>query len=290
MGTAFKKDKSGIGRYANLTLDRWFKRSFGTEKWKRLLQLLLAELIPERTITDLSYAPQEHINPFPDNKDIRVDVECTDTEGKRFVIEMQLAPQNYFYDRALFNSTFAIQEQVLSGENPGENSFAPVYFIGIMCFSMHSGSDRVLYRYRLREDVDNNVMTEKIQFLFLEMPNCRRARTPQATVLENFCYSLLNLPSFDSQPEEFRDELLNLLFKSAEIATFTPKERIQYEQDMRTEQDFKNQLAYARQEGCKEGLAEGARNAAEEVARRMLSDGLDKAMVSKYTGIAVEEL
>ena len=125
-------------------------------------------------------------------------------------------------------------------------------------------------------------MTEKIQFLFLEMPNCRRARTPQATVLENFCYSLLNLPSFDSQPEEFRDELLNLLFKSAEIATFTPKERIQYEQDMRTEQDFKNQLAYARQEGIHQ--------ASVEMARRMLLDGEDKAKVSKYTGIAVEEL
>ena len=297
-----QKSSAKLGRYANITLDRWFKRTFGTEPRKRLLQLLLAELIPERTIQSLTYAPQEHVNPFPDNKDVRVDVECTDTEGKRFVIEMQLAPQNFFYDRALFNSTFAIQEQVLRGESPGDTSFPPVYFIGIMSFSLHTDSDRVLYRYRLREDVDNGVMTEKIQFLFLEMPNCRKARTPQATVLDNFCYALMNLPALDDQPEELHGELFNLLFNSAEIATFTAKERIQYEKDMRTEQDFRNQLAYARQEGRKEGRMEGrqegraegreegARQAALETARKMLAKGIPVNVITECTGLSEADL
>ena len=38
------------GRFANLLLDDWFKRAFGSKDSKRLLELLLQELIPERKI------------------------------------------------------------------------------------------------------------------------------------------------------------------------------------------------------------------------------------------------
>ena len=47
-----------------------------------------------------------------------------------------------------------------------------------------------------------------------------------------------------------------LLFESAEIATFTPQEKIKLEFDMRTERDLKNQIAYAKKEGREEGREE----------------------------------
>jgi len=42
--------------------------SFVCPRTCRLLTLFLRELIPERTIVSLKYAPQEHVNPLPDNK------------------------------------------------------------------------------------------------------------------------------------------------------------------------------------------------------------------------------
>ena len=170
-------------RYARILLDYWFKRSFGIEGRQRLLTLFLQELIPERRIVSLSYGPQEHINPLPDNKGVRVDVECTDEDGTRFVVEMQLSEQKFFYERAVFNSTFAIQEQMLSGES--SYGFPAVYFIGIMDFSIHEGADQVLYRYQFRERDSNELMTDRIQYLFLELTNARHALEPDATVLEN---------------------------------------------------------------------------------------------------------
>ena len=59
-------------------------------------------------------------------------MECTDTDGTRFVVEMQLA----------------------SGE--GSFDFPAVYFIGIMDFSLHEDTDQVLYRYQLRERESSN--------------------------------------------------------------------------------------------------------------------------------------
>ena len=93
-------ESTTIGRYANILLDDWFKRTFGEESRKHIMELFLKELIPERKIVKLKYEPQEHINPWPGKKDIRVDVECTDSDGTRFVVEMQLAEQEFFYERA----------------------------------------------------------------------------------------------------------------------------------------------------------------------------------------------
>ena len=127
--------------------------------------------------------------------------------------------------------------------------FPAVYFIGILDFSIHKDTDRVLFRYDLRERESLEYMTDRIQYIFLELTNCRRALTPEATILENFCYALHNMENLPDRPAGLEAELFRLLFESAEIATFTPQEKIKLEYDMRTERDIKNQIAYAKKEG-----------------------------------------
>ena len=242
-----------LGRYARIILDRWFKRTFGTESRKRLLQLLLTELIPERTITSLTYVTSEHINPYDDGHDGRIDVECTDSDGTRFMVEMQVRPQSSFYDRAVLYSALGIQQQVEQGTT--EYWLKPMYFIGLMDFSMHEGSDQVLWRYSIRNDSNlGELMTDHLHYIFLELPNCRKALTSEATVLDNFCYALHNMESLQAQPKELKEDIFKILFESAEISTFTPTERIRYIEDMTTERDLKNQLAYAESKGKAEGL------------------------------------
>ena len=260
------------GRYARILLDYWFKRAFGMENRKRLLMLFLQEVIPEHRIASLTYAPQEHENPHPHMKGIRVDVECTDEDGTRFVVEMQLAHQQHFYERALFNSTFAIQEQMIAGQDSYD--FPAVYFIGLMDFTLHDDTDRVSFRYELRERMDNELMTDRIQFIFLELPNCRVV-SPESTVLEKFCYALHNMENLPNPPEGFEGELFRLLFETAEIATFTPQEKIKLENDMRTERDLRNQIAYAYDKGREDErtkIEERLRNIEEKLRKKGMSD------------------
>lgn len=77
------------------------------------------------------------------------------------------------------------------------------------------------------------------------------------TMNQKFCYALHNLQSLPGKPEGFEGELFRLLFETAEIATFTSQEKIKLENDMRTERDLRNQIAYARESGVEEGLEEG---------------------------------
>ena len=288
-----------IGRYARVTLDAWFKRTFGTERHKRLLHLFLQELLPEHQIEEISLDTTEHVNPFVAKKDIRVDVECHDRDGTRFVVEMQIADQEHFYERAVFNSSFAVLRQKKKGD--ADYDFPTVYVVGIMNFSKHEGSDRVDYRYSLREKQTNELMTSRLQYILLELPNSvHKALTPEATLLENFCYALYRMEHFQEKPAEFVQEIFKLLFDYAEIATFTPEEKIQYELDMTTEQDRINQLAYAtkkamekgREEGLEKGLQKGLEKGLEEGLQKGRAEGLaeGKAIAARETALALLRL
>ena len=279
MATTFNtttEDPVKIGRYANILIDRWFKRTFGWAPAKRLMQLLLQDLIPERTITELNFGPQEHINPIEQGKDIRLDVHCRDSNGNLFIVEVQLSEQSTFYERAVFNSSFVIQEQLEPGSS--DWGFAPIYFIGIVNFSIHKDSDRVLYRYRLREEETGEIMTNRIEYIFLEVPNCLEPYSPGVGPLDYVCYTLGHISEMTERPEWAVGEFYDLLFNSAEISNFAPSERNEYRKDMTTERDIKNQMAFAEKKGKV------------ETAKNLLEMGMSPEDISKATGLPIEEI
>ena len=67
-------------------------------------------------------------------------------------------------------------------------------------------------------------------------------------------------------------EIFELLFSSAEIAKFAPEEKIKYENDMTTERDIRNQIAYSREEGRAEGKAEERRLIMKKLKDKGFSD------------------
>ena len=227
------------------------------------------EVIPERRIASIKYAPQEHTNPNPDKHGIRVNVEATDEDGTRFLVEMQREPQDFFYERALYNASHCIIRQMDEGED--EYNFAPVYFIGVVDFPLHSDTDRVNY-------------------IFLELPNCGRALTPEATLLDNICYSLHNIQFLEERPAELRQEIFDLLFQSVEIATFAPEDKVKYDFNMTTERDIRNQIRYAEKKGMERGMEIGMAEGIEKVAREMLRMGLDVQVIIQATGLTKEQI
>ena len=95
-----------------------------------------------------------------------------------------------------------------------------------------------------------------------------------------------------------RQEIFDLLFEAAEIATFTPEDKVKYEFEMTTERDIRNQIAFAKKnaraegiiEGKAEGNAEGRMENGIESARRMLEDHLPIETIAKYSGLSVEQV
>ena len=242
------------GRYADVMLDSTFKRCFKEYgSANKLMLLFLQAAIPDRKIVSIEYTSEESTNQHEDGKSIRVDVECVDDNGERFMVELQRARQDFFYERALFNSTFAIQRQLKIGDD--RYRLKPVYFIGLLRFSMNPDEEQVFYHYLLKEKNTDKVMTDNLNYIFLETPKCHLHE--KASTIEKIGYALQHLQEFDDRPQELDGEFFDILFSSAELTKFAPEEKFKYLHDMTTDRDIRNQIAYARNEGRDEGRAEG---------------------------------
>ena len=81
--------------------------------------------------------------------------------------------------------------------------------------------------------------------------------------------------------DAYINELFRLLFESAEIATFTPQERIKYEYDMTTERDIRNQIAFAEQKGMAEGIVEGRTQERQRIVEELRKQGIPEEVIQQ---------
>ncbi len=311
------------GRFIDLTLDRWFKRTFTR---KDILLLTLQLILPEKNIKSVTLVRNEHTNRIPGGRNVIIDVECMSQSGERFIVEMQREPQYWFRERTLYYSAVAIQQQLRSGRDDdpdvqetgwnddaiaqeagtsvtrgGGYDFLPVYVLSLLNFSLHKEDKgrRVKYVYSIRENESGELMTDRLTYIFVELPNHREPDDPAATRLDRFCYLMRNMSKLKQRPEQDeQDALFSLLLDSADFTTFTPDEKNRYQDDMTTERDIENQMFYKYNEGRKEGkaegiaegLAEGTANANLEVARKMLSMGYPVGDIAKITTLTAEQI
>lgn len=149
----------------------------------------------------------------------------------------------------------------------------------------------MMSRYRLREDVTGKVMTDNLQYVFVELPKCVKREEDAKTVIDRFFYSLFNMSRMDHVPPGWdKDEIIKLLFDSAIIANFTPRERTKYIHDMTTQRDYENQLIFAAQKGLEKGYAKGKAEGKAEIASNMKRLGMPIETISLATGLSMEEI
>ncbi|MBR1705603.1 MAG: PD-(D/E)XK nuclease family transposase [Bacteroidales bacterium] len=287
-----------VGRYVDILYDKWFRRILESEGNKDVLLAILRELIPERRIADLFYGRRgrRKVNPFIDGHDAYFDVECRDADGTRFVVEMQRSEQVNFRDRVLFYSTFPIQEQVEAErkrlrrrrDHDRQYGYAPVYVVSFLDFSLHKGSDRVLYRYGLREEESGELMTDRITFIFLEMGNFRRVEIrPEDSFAEKISYAFTRMSTLSERPPALMEEVFRRLFEACEVSRLPEEEQTEYMEDnMTTRMDMENILFTAELRGEERGAVQ----ALAATARRMVGQlGYTPEQASEATGLPPEQ-
>lgn len=272
-----------LSRYASVLLDSTFKRTFGTDK--ELLMLFLEEVLPGRKIRDITYTNTVNTNHDSALHDSVFDVECVDADtGERFTVELQLDDQEFFYDRALFYASLMIEKQLPKGMAAYE--YPPVYVISLQNFRTHNPDKGFVFRFSLHEDSSNEKMTDRLNFIFLELPNARHYDTEGTSITEKICYTLAHMDTFEHRPPKLKGKFFEILFKLLEIANFAPDERVKYQHEMTTERDRINQLDYARKKGREEGREEERT----KNAKNLLALGVDPATIAKATGLSEAEM
>ena len=267
------------GKYIDLMVDWSFKKIFGTEVNKDILIEFLKVIFPQYAISDITYVPTEQLGIMEDDRKAIFDVLCRTEDGKTFLVEMQRGYQKHFFERALFYTSFPIMKQgkkalaeEARGNRPWDFSLDGVFFLGILNFK-YEDDEMTEHRYRLMEATSKKLMTDKLEFVFVEVEKFDKSEDELETDLDKWLYLLKNMSNLLERPERLRDRIFTKLFDVAELAQLDDEDRIKYIKSMNTERDTYNQIEYARESGREEGREEGHKVGKEEGLKEGLKEG-----------------
>lgn len=117
------------------------------------------------------------------------------------------------------------------------------------------------------------------------MPKFNKNVDELETRFDKWLYIIKNLSQLDKITETLRESIFEKLFKTAEIAKFTPTQVRSYENSLKYYRDLKNSLDTAKEEG----MLEGMKVEKIEIAKKLLKIGnLSTVETSSITGLSEE--
>ena len=310
---------TATSRYVNFYTDFAFKKFFGTEANKEFLISFLNALLGldgDEEIADLTYLNTERLGFSNSERRAVYDVYCQTKGGERFIVEMQKVKQDNFKDRALYYSSFAIQEQGQKGAKDNaahwDYKLSPVYVVGILDFVMDDSPERpddIITKVQLK-DGRNEVFNENLNFIFIEMPKFRKEESELDTFMDKWLYAIKNLGKLDDKPAALTEAIFKRFFEVAEIAAFSKTERYDYEENLKNYTDWFNVLNTAKKEGLAEGEAIGMQKGEaigiqkgeaigiqkgeaigmQKMAKKLKSQGVSADVIAEASGLTLGEI
>lgn len=287
-----------IDRYVNFYTDFAFKKLFGTEMNKDLLISFLNALLQGREVVlDVNYLNTEHLGTQEYDRRAVFDVYCKNDKGEVFLVEMQKGEQQFFKDRSIYYSTFAIREQAPRGEWNYE--LKGVYTIGILNFCFDKEREGNYYHeVKLMDTATKEVFYDKLVFIYLEMPKFTKQENELESLFDKWLYVIRNLAALMERPRVLQEKVFVHLFEAAEIAKFSRVERYEYEESLKAYRDWFSVMATAelrgeergKEKGLKEGLEKGRIEERLRNARGLKARGVDAEIIAQVTGLSVDDI
>ena len=285
-------------RYVDPMIDIAFKQIFGQQKNMHLTKGLLEHVLNVE-IEELAFVNVEHPGQTLEDRNAVFDIQCRSREIGDFIVEVQVREQKYFSKRALYYSTFPIAAQAPKGS--WDYDFKPVFFLGLVNFKMQE-TEGYIHRYSVREDSTGALLTNALQFVFMEVGPFNKSWDDCKSFEDRFLYYFKNLPTFVEKPDTGSDSYFEELAAAAELSNMTKAEREAYNLRLKIRRDNENADAFAREKainegheiglakGLAKGLAEGRAEANKEVAAKLVAKGLSISEIAEITGLNENEI
>jgi predicted transposase/invertase (TIGR01784 family) len=221
-----------------------------------------------------------------------LDIQAKDKRGTTFIVEMQVENTPGLIKRFAYYVAKAYASQIERGE--GYTELHRIIFIGILDFAAFQGKP-YLSRHALLNRATHEQEIDAFEFVFIELPKFTKEEPELETILEKWIYFLKCAEDWEVTPAHAADtQALRAAYEIVHRFGWSRDELEVYEYWSIREQGEKEAVKEAHDEGRAEGLQEGEQRgrqaALRETARSMLAEGLETALVSKVTGLTVEEV
>ena len=279
-------------------MDFVFKRIFGNENHPNvLISFLNAVLNPVDPIKSVSLKDTTIEKSHLEDKYSRLDVKAITNKGEHINIEIQLKDEYNMIKRSLYYWSKLYEGQLENGEN--YQKLSRTICINLLDFNLLN-HDKFHSVYRLKDCETNEELTDVMELHFIELKKIKDVQRVEEvkTKLEAWLY-FINQPESELVQELEKVEV-EIKEAKAELVRLSGdrKERERYEKRRESRLNEVSALSYAEEkgiqkgieEGVKQGLEQGAKQRNIEIAKNLIQNGLDNELISKSTGLSIEEV
>jgi predicted transposase/invertase (TIGR01784 family) len=282
-------------RYLNPKIDHAFKRLFGEHK--NLLRSFLNAMLPlpdDAPIESLEYLSPEQTSDIPGLlKFSVVDVKCTDSRGRIFIVEMQMMLTSSFESRIVFGASQAYVKQLDSGKN--YRYLQPVYALALLNQRFIRDSEAYYHHYKIVRtgvgDIGDGApahVLKGLEFVLIELPKFKPSGRTERKMQALWLRFLNEIGQDDAAPdaEMLGNPDIVQALDLMESSKLTREQLAAYHASLdraRTETSVSEDL---RAEGELKGRAEGKA----EMILAMASDGLTTVQIARIAAMPVEDV
>ena len=283
-----------MAKFINPFTDMGFKRIFGQEINKDLLiDFLNALLKGERRVKDIRFLDKELLPEYENDRSLIYDIYCTDENGEQFIVEMQNREHVNFRERTLYYLSQAIARQGEKGTG-WQFDLKAVYGVFFLNFRLSDLPQKLRTDIVLCDRDTHELFTDKMRYIFLELPLFDKEESECETDFERWIYVLKNMETLQRLPFKARNAVFQKLEQIVDIAALSKEDRMKYDESIKVYRDKLAIMAFERQkgqaEGRAEGLAEGERRKQLEIARNLKQMGLATEAIAQATGLTAETI
>ena len=301
-----------MAHYLDPKNDLTFKRVFGEHK--HLCMSLINSMLPlEKPIVSIEYRMGEMI---PELTDVLrrtiVDVRCTDSADRQFIVEMQMYWTESFKSRVLFNASKAYVMQLDKADD--FKLLKPVYALNFVNETFEKSpemKDEYYHYYKIVNIRDTEKQIEGLEFLFVELPKFKPQNRAEKRLHELWLRFLteINESTREVPKELLENELTREAVGYMETAAYTKEQLEAYDMwkiNAMTERSAINDalekgeaigLEKGREEGRAEGEAIGIEKGRAErdalknqMAVNAHREGVPIDKISAFTGLTPEQI
>lgn len=287
----------------DLKIDFAFKQVFGKEGNEPILLAFLnaaLQLPKEKRLSSVEILNPEINREHIEDKASVLDIHAKTEQGEHVNIEIQLANKFDMEKRTLYYWSRIYSAQMQKGMPYAD--LAKTITINILNFRFLRETERFHTTFHLYEDQEQFPLTDVMEIHFMEIPKLmdkweQRAVNPHDNELERWLL-LLEADDHEEIRKELeaiamRDPVMKRAFDEWEDLSRDEKKWVEYESRRKAildEMAAVREAEIRQQKAREEGLAEGERQKALEVAKGMLSDGMSVEIIAKYTKLSIAEI
>ena len=277
------EEYKGAGVFADLLLDRTFKKAFNPDSQNKVCLIALLNAVLEgeiaSPIVDVQSRNKEYSDGSNENRTTVFDLHCIDSERRRFIIEVQILFQENIVNRAIY---YASQTVIAQGERGKKYNYdlKPVVTVVFMEFKVFA-DDRYIRRAKLRE-INGASVSDTLNFAFVELPKFNKPLDELETTLDRGLYALKNIKNMTQMPRQYANSEFALLFSTARLAKLSKEEQKMIDEAQKAKWD-----EYAIHKAAVDsGLRQGRILKAREVAKKMLLKNKPIEEITEFTELS----